>query len=75
MSIVAKSISMFGFIVSRLEHKYVDAFYKEVPELVASGKIKFKEQFYEGLESVGTAMFEVQKGLNKAKAVIRVSEE
>ncbi|KAF6755039.1 alcohol dehydrogenase [Ephemerocybe angulata] len=75
MHVIAKSISMFGFIVMRLEHKYDDQFYKEVPELIASGKLKVREEVWEGLQSVGDAILAVQKGTNKAKAVVHVADE
>ncbi|KAJ3500697.1 hypothetical protein NMY22_g19173 [Coprinellus aureogranulatus] len=75
IQIVAKSISMHGFIVSRLEHKYDERFYKEIPKLVAEGKLKYREQVYDGLQKVGDAIADVQKGLNKAKAVIKVADE
>ncbi|KAF5335316.1 hypothetical protein D9611_011771 [Ephemerocybe angulata] len=75
MHVVAKSISMFGFIVMRLEHKYDAQFYKEVPELIASGKLKVREEVWEGLQSVGDAILAVQKGTNKAKAVVHVADE
>ncbi|KAJ3548111.1 hypothetical protein NMY22_g1396 [Coprinellus aureogranulatus] len=75
IQIVAKSISMHGFIVSRLERKYDEKFYKEIPKLVAEGKLKYREQVYDGLQKVGDAIADVQKGLNKAKAVIKVADE
>ncbi|KAF6746490.1 alcohol dehydrogenase [Ephemerocybe angulata] len=73
--VVSKSISMFGFIVSRLEHKYDEQFYKEVPELIAAGKLKVLEDVFEGLASVGDAILAVQKGTNKGKAVVRVADQ
>lgn len=41
--IVSKSISLNGFIVFRLAHKYEKRFYDEVPKLVTEGKIKYRE--------------------------------
>ena len=75
MHIVSKSLAIHGFIVSRLEHKYDAAFYAEVPALVAGGKLKYKEEVYEGLESVGEAISAVQRGSNRAKAVVRVARD
>lgn len=74
MYIVGKSLAIHGFIVSRLEHKYDERFYKEVPKLVAEGKIKYREQVFDGLQTVGDAILAVQKGQNKAKAVVKVAE-
>ena len=66
---------MHGFIVFRLEEKYNAAFFAEIPPKVASGGIKYKEDIYNGLESVGDAILAVQKGTNKAKAVVHVADE
>jgi NADPH-dependent curcumin reductase CurA len=40
LQVVGKSISMNGFIITRLAHKYQDEFYKTVPKLVSAGKIR-----------------------------------
>ncbi|TFK22718.1 alcohol dehydrogenase [Coprinopsis marcescibilis] len=74
MYVVGKSITMTGFIVGRIENKYNDEFYATVPELVASGKLKYREHVYEGLASAGQALVDIQKGVNKAKAVVKVAE-
>ena len=42
---------------------------------VASGKLKYKEEVWEGLEKLGDAILAVQKGQNKAKMVIKVADE
>jgi NADPH-dependent curcumin reductase CurA len=73
--IIGKSISIHGSIVSRLEEKHRAAFFAEIPPKVASGEIKYREEIYNGLESVGDAILAVQKGTNKAKAVIHVADE
>lgn len=75
MNIVAKSISMNGFIVFRLEHKYQEEFYATIPAKVASGKLKYTEEVTEGLDKVGDVILAVQKGQNKAKAVIKVADD
>ncbi|KAG6895800.1 hypothetical protein C0992_012464, partial [Termitomyces sp. T32_za158] len=75
MNIVAKSISMNGFIVFRLEHKYQEEFYATIPDMVAGGKLKYTEEVTEGLEKVGDVILAVQKGHNKAKAVIKVADD
>ncbi|KAF9552478.1 alcohol dehydrogenase [Agrocybe pediades] len=63
-----KSISLNGFIQYRLEPKYLAEFYKTVPPLVASGKIKHREQVFEGLETVGDVILAVQKDCNLSAA-------
>ncbi|KAF8996534.1 alcohol dehydrogenase [Cyathus striatus] len=73
--IFAKSLSINGFIVSRLYHKYDTQFYNEVPRLLAEGKLKFREHLWEGLEKTGESILAVQKGLNVGKAVIKVADD
>ena len=53
----------------------MDSFYKEVPEWIATGKVKIREEIEEGLEKVGYLFVAVQKGYNTGKAVIKVAEE
>ncbi|KAG6816087.1 hypothetical protein H0H87_008749 [Tephrocybe sp. NHM501043] len=74
MAVVEKSISMNGFIVVRIEHKYQQQFYKTIPAMVAKGQLKFAEEIVNGLHRVGDMMLAVQKGENKAKAVIKVAD-
>lgn len=73
--LMGKSISLHGFLITRLEHKYDERFYQEIPKLVGEGKLKYREHVFDGLQSVGDAILAVQKGLNKAKAVVKVSDE
>lgn len=40
MLVVAKSITISGFIVGRLYPKYDEEFYKVIPAKIASGEIK-----------------------------------
>jgi len=67
-------LSLNGFIQYRLEKKYLAEFYQTIPPLVASGRIKHREQIYKGLEQVGEVILAVQKGTNKAKAVVHVAD-
>ncbi|TFK33617.1 hypothetical protein BDQ12DRAFT_690946 [Crucibulum laeve] len=73
--VVSKSISMHGFIVSRLEPKYGKEFYETIPHKLASGELKHREHVFDGLDKVGEALLAVQKGTNKAKAVVKVADE
>jgi len=65
---------MHGFIVFCLEEKHNAAFFAEILSKVASGEIKYREDIYNGLESVGGVLLAVQKGTNKAKVVIHVAD-
>jgi len=73
--VIAKSLSINGFIVGRLEPKYMEEFLTVVPQKVASGEIKHKDQVWDGLDKVGEAILAVQKGTNKAKAVVHVADD
>ena len=70
-----KSISMHGFVVSRLMPKYIDQFYTEMTAKVVSGEIQHRQHVYDGLANSGEAIAAVQKGLNNAKAVVHVADE
>ncbi|KAF8554168.1 NAD(P)-binding protein [Imleria badia] len=63
------------FSVTSMLPKYKDAFYVEVPALIASGELKLKEDISQGLESVGQAILAVQKGTNMGKSVIVVADQ
>ena len=75
MMIVGKSLRLSGFLVARLHPKYREEFYRTMPRLLASGKIKFREDITKGLENGGDALLAVQKGVNVGKAVILVAED
>jgi len=73
--IVGKELQISGFIVHNLHYKYLEAFYREVPSMVARGEIKYLEDITQGLENAGEAILDVQTGKNKGKSVILVAEE
>ena len=68
--IVAHDLKIFGFIVSTLAHKYEEQFYQEVPKLIASGMIKYKEDVRKGLQHTCQTLLDVLTGANTGKAVI-----
>ncbi|KAH9840971.1 NAD-P-binding protein [Rhodofomes roseus] len=72
--IISKELKINGFVVRNLYPKYRDQFYKEIPPMVASGQVKYMEDRSYGLESVGEAIVSVQKGTNKGKKVVIVTE-
>ncbi|KAF8192152.1 hypothetical protein BJ912DRAFT_849069 [Pholiota molesta] len=69
-----RSITMSGFIVGDLAPKWEKDFQATIPPLVASGEIKYSEQVWNGLDKVGEVILAVQKGENKAKAVVHVAD-
>ena len=75
VNIIGREIKIFGFIVSSLAAKYDVPFYKEFPQRIANGEIKYLEDAKQGLKETGLALYEIQKGLNKGKSVIVVATE
>ncbi|KXN88464.1 Zinc-type alcohol dehydrogenase-like protein PB24D3.08c [Leucoagaricus sp. SymC.cos] len=75
MQVVGKDITLRGFIVGRSLPKYLKEFYDTVPAKIAKGEIKYTEEVTHGLDKVGDVILAVQKGTNKAKAVIHVADE
>lgn len=75
MLVVGKCLSINGFLVGRLEKKHDAEFYATVPAKLASGELKYTEEVTKGLDKVGDVILAVQKGTNKAKAVIHVADE
>ncbi|KAF8626008.1 hypothetical protein AX17_006731 [Amanita inopinata Kibby_2008] len=75
INVIAKSITISGFIVTRIEQQWEAEFQAQVVPRLASGEFKYKEEVTEGLDKVGDVILAVQKGTNKAKAVIKVADE
>lgn len=72
---MTSEIKLYGFIVTSILPKYKDAFYAEVPMLIASGELKLKEDISKGLDSVGEAILAVQKGTNTGKSIVVVATQ
>lgn len=73
--VVGKTLHIHGILIFRLQAKYEKQFYAEVLPKLASREIKYTEDISKGLDKVGEVILGVQKGTNKAKAVIVVAEE
>ncbi|ESK94047.1 hypothetical protein Moror_12792 [Moniliophthora roreri MCA 2997] len=74
-AIYGRSLHIHGFLAFDLAPKWDAAFWKEVPPLVASGKLRHREDITKGLENSGEAILEVQKGINFGKKIVLVAEE
>jgi len=68
------SLSVHGFIVSRLEHKYDDEFYKTIPAKLARGEMMYREDITKGLDKVGDVILAVMKGTTRGKTVVLVAD-
>ncbi|KAF7349033.1 NAD(P)-binding protein [Mycena venus] len=73
--VVGKCLHIHGFLVFPLLPKYSKEFYDTIPAKLASGEFKYTEEVTKGLDKVGDVILAVQKGTNKAKAVVVVAEE
>lgn len=71
-SLIARSAFMQGFVVSNYMH-LTPQFIGEVAPLVGSGKVKFEETVYEGLEAAPEAFLGLFKGDNFGKAVVKIA--
>ncbi|QRW25956.1 Zinc-binding dehydrogenase [Rhizoctonia solani] len=76
--ILYKQLTVRGFGVLTLEPEYEGQannpvkFLNALVPLIQSGKIKWSEQIYKGIESAGEGIIAVQTGSNPAKVVIEV---
>ncbi len=72
--LIGRSAKMQGFIVSIYMH-FAPQFAAEVGPLLASGKIKFRESVYSGIEEAPGAFIGLFQGENFGKAVVRIGPD
>ena len=70
-SILVKKLSVNGFIISDHWDQYSE-FLSEVGPMVASGKIKYKEDIVVGLENAPKAFIGLLEGKNFGKLIVKV---
>ncbi|KAF8441615.1 alcohol dehydrogenase [Boletus edulis BED1] len=75
ISIIIKEISINGFIVSTLSPKYLETFEREVPALVASKELMYREDVTRGLENVEVAFGNLMKGALTGKGVVIMADK
>lgn len=74
-TILVKRIKVQGFIIfDDYGHRY-DEFFKSMTEMLGTGKIHYREQIVEGLESAPQAFIGLLEGQNFGKLVIKVNNE
>jgi hypothetical protein len=71
---VAKSLRLEGFIVSN-HFDMLPKFHKEMGELIAQGKMKWKESIVEGLQNAPKAFLGLFKGENFGKALVKIGPD
>jgi NADPH-dependent curcumin reductase CurA len=73
-TILVKRIKVQGFIiVDDYGHRY-DEFAQEMAKLLHAGKIHYREQIVDGLESAPESFIGLLEGKNFGKLVIKVSD-
>lgn len=73
-NMIGRGVLARGFIVMEYADKAME-FAMEVAPLLASGKIKFEESKYDGLDKAPEAFIGLFKGENFGKAVVRVGPD
>ncbi|KAF8976646.1 hypothetical protein BGZ46_008097 [Entomortierella lignicola] len=73
-NIVGKRLTIRGFIVSDFYQQYHEEFFREVRELLLSGKIVYRVDEAKGIEAAPEAFVGVLKGKNFGKQVVAVAD-
>ena len=70
--ILSKSLTVRGFINYDFAALHFPAFLREVGAGIADGRIRFREDFVDGLERAPAAFMDMLEGRNFGKLIIRV---
>jgi NADPH-dependent curcumin reductase len=70
--ILSKSLTLRGFINYEFAAGYYPAFLREVGAGIADGRIRYREDFVDGLENAPEAFIGVLEGRNFGKLIVRV---
>lgn len=74
-TLLTKRIKMQGFIIfDDYGHRY-DEFYQQMSSWLSAGRIKYREDIVEGLESAPEAFIGMLEGKNFGKLIVRIAEE
>ena len=71
--ILSKSLTVRGFINYEFAAEYYPAFLREVGAGIADGRIRYREDFVDGLENAPEAFMGMLEGRNFGKLIVRVS--
>ncbi len=71
---VFKRLTLTGFLVRDFAHKEVD-FLCDVAAWLASGRLKYREDFIDGLENAPAGLIGLLQGLNFGKVIVRVAPD
>jgi NADPH-dependent curcumin reductase len=70
--ILSKSLTVRGFINNEFAAEYYPAFLREVGAAIADGRIRYHEDFVDGLERAPEAFIGMLEGRNFGKLIVRV---
>jgi NADPH-dependent curcumin reductase CurA len=71
-AILSKSLTVHGFIYYDLVGEHYPAFLREVGAGIADGRIRYREDFVDGLERAPEAFIGMLEGRNFGKLIVRV---
>jgi NADPH-dependent curcumin reductase CurA len=72
--ILSKSLTVRGFMNYEFAAEYYPAFLREVGAGIADGRIRYREDFVNGLENAPEAFIGMLEGRNFGKLIVRVVE-
>jgi NADPH-dependent curcumin reductase len=73
-AILTRRLTMRGFIVSDFADM-ASAFYKDVGSWLREGRLKYREDFVDGLAAAPEAFLKLLRGENFGKLIVRVGED
>ena len=71
-AILSKSLTLRGFINYDFAAEHFAAFQREVGSRIADGRIRYREDFVDGLENAPEAFIGMLEGRNFGKLIVRV---
>ncbi|KAF9026631.1 alcohol dehydrogenase [Hymenopellis radicata] len=71
----ARSLFINGFLEFNLRPQWMAEFNNSIPQKLASGEIKYRQEITHGLEGAGLAIRNIQLGDNVGKSVVVVAHE
>src|SRR6516225_8620236 len=74
-AILTKSLTVRGFINYEFAAEHHAAFLREVGAGIAGGRIRYREDFVDGLEKAPEAFIGMLEGRNFGKLIVRVNED
>jgi len=75
LSILSKSLTVRGFINYEFAAEHYANFLQEVGAGIADGRIRYREDFVEGLENAPEAFIGMLEGRNFGKLIVRLDEQ